>query len=162
MSLARRGSAGMVAALAFVLATMTSGCFLPLGTGAPQSARTVGHGELGLSIHGEAPTIQLEPETATTATSQPVAVASGASMDLGLAYGITDNLDLELDVIGAMYSYFLPMPLGVAGGMRARVVETESAEMAVATRIGYLGEGEDDHADATFLATAVVVQFPLT
>jgi hypothetical protein len=101
--------------------------------------------------------VNLEAEEGQTTTSDAVAVAPSASMDLGIAYGVTDALDLEVDVIGALYLFFLPVPLGGSAGLRARVLEG-AVDLAFAGRVGYVGEGEENHADARFLALSGVCQ----
>jgi hypothetical protein len=143
MSLARRL---LLAALALALLATASGCFLPMGTAAPQSAKTVGRGGYATSFHAELPTINLiaEDQDEQGQDGDQLVVAPSASMHFGVQFGLTDRLDLELGVEGALYLFLLPIPTGASGGFRYQIVQGGPLDLAIAARGGYVGISGDD------------------
>jgi len=158
-------------ALLAVAAALLAGCYLPVSTAAPQPARTVGKHEWGFSFSTEIPTLNLiaKGDQSTDASGDPDdLVAPANSMDLGLAFGLTNHIDLEANVEGAMMIFVVPLPLGVSGGVRVHVIHNDVFDLAVAGRVGHIGLSDstdtssaDDtnHADATYLAGSGVIQF---
>lgn len=151
-------------------AAFLGGCYLPISTAAPQPARTVGKGGWGVSFSSEIPTLNLiaKGDQRTDASGNPDdLVAPANSMDFGLAYGLTNHIDLEANVEGAMMIFVVPLPLGVSGGVRVHIIHNDVFDLAVAGRIGHIGlsdstdsQSADDtnHADATYLAGSGVIQ----
>jgi len=151
--------------LLLALAALGSGCFLPIATGSPQKAETMGAGRYGTSFSAELPNLNL---TAADEDSNPdtseLVIAPAASMSFGLQYGLADHVDLELTIDGAMYLFLLPLPLGVSGGVRAQAYDSPGLDVAVAGRLGYLGlsagdgESNSDAASAYYGVASGVVQ----
>jgi hypothetical protein len=147
------------------------GCYLPISTAAPQPARTVGKHAWGFSFSTEIPTLNLiaKGDQSTDASGDPDdLVAPANSMNLGLQFGLTNHIDLEANVEGAMMIFVVPLPLGVSGGVRVHIIHNDVFDLAVAGRIGHIGLSDSDgsssaddtnHADATYLAGSGVIQF---
>ena len=157
--------------------SLLAGCFLPIATGAPQPARTVGKGKWAFNFSSELPTLNLIADDRDTSGSEPGQesqpddlVAPANSMNLGASVGLTNHIDLELNVEGAMLFFIVPFPLGVSGGVRAHVIHNDYIDLGVAARVGYLGltvsdvgadstdDSDEDHADATYGALSAVLQ----
>src|SRR3954465_12564342 len=95
------------------------GCYLPISPAAPQPARTVGKHAWGFSFSTEIPTLNLiaKGDQSTDASGDPDdLVAPANAMNLGLQFGLTNHIDLEANVEGAMMIFVVPLPLGVSGG----------------------------------------------
>ncbi len=153
-------------------AVLGAGCFLPISTAAPQPARTVGQGQWGATFSNELPTLNLIAQDTTTnpqgGSTPDDLVAPASAMELGLAYGLTDHVDLEVNAEGAMMVFIVPIPLGISGGVRAHIIHNDVFDLALAGRVGHIGlttnvsvnggESKEDHADATYFAGSVVIQ----
>ncbi len=156
-----------------LLCMLATGCILPVSTGAPMPATTVGKGRIGFAISGEAPTLDLIADNAdNNDTDSPSAISYGAApaaaMTLSLSYGIGDNTDLEVAGDGALYYFFLPLPTGGSIGLRQHIDAGDSFDLAVAARIGAVsstatvstssGTEEESSASATYGAFSAVLQ----
>ncbi len=123
-------------------AALCSGCFLPLTTGAPQSASTLGKGKAGGAAYAEFPSVNLAG-VAREGTENPLpgvdgdAVSASISGVAQFSFGLTDSLDLELGVEGMLYLLLIPLPTGAHAGLRYQLVDTPSWKVAVATRVGH-------------------------
>ena len=143
---------------------------------APQPARTVGKGKWAFNFSSELPTLNLiaddrdttDPDTGEESEPDDL-VAPANSMNLGVSLGLTNHVDLEVNVEGAMLGFIIPLPLGVSGGVRAHLIHNEYFDLGVAGRVGYLGlslggvddgsgNDDEDHADATYGALSAVLQ----
>ena len=116
-------------------------CFLPVATGAPESATTVGAGHVGFAFNGEAPSLDLIAQNrngsnADTSYTSTYAASPAAAMRLTLAIGLGDDTDLELAAEGQLWFYFLPLPTGASIGLRQHVIQSDTFDVAVAARVG--------------------------
>lgn len=129
-------------AFGLLLATaVSSGCFLPMTTAAPQTASTLGKGNFGATAYAEFPSVNL---TATAARgNDPVQQGSNEIIAPSLtgvaqfSYGLTDSLDLEFGAEGMLYLFILPLPTGLHAGARYQLLETDSWRVATAARLGF-------------------------
>lgn len=158
--------------IACLLALVAAGCILPVSTGAPLPATTVGKGHLGFALSGEAPTLDLISDNedsnqtgSTSAVSYGAAPAASATMTV--SYGIGDNTDIEIAGEGALYFFFLPIPTGGTIGLRQHVDLGDSFDMAFAAKLGTVSSSanvstdsgdEESSARATYGAFQAVVQ----
>lgn len=126
-------------------------CYLPVATGAPESATTVGAGHVGFSMNGEGPSLDLiaknsngsdDSYTSTYATS-PAAAAR-----LTLAIGLGDDTDLELAAEGQLMFYFIPVPTGASIGLRQHMVTTDTFDITLAARFGGVTSANDGNHDS--------------
>ena len=122
------------------------GCFLPVATGAPEPATTVGHGHAGVALSGEAPTLDLiakkngsTPSDYTDTYGQSPA----AAMRFTLSYGITDDTDVEVAAEGELWLFFFPLPTGGSIGLRHHVDTGDNFDVAFAGRVGGVSAGLD-------------------
>jgi hypothetical protein len=156
-----------------VLCIFAAGCILPVSTGAPMPATTVGKGRIGGAISGEAPTLDLIADNdENNTTGSPSAISYGAApaaaMTFTLSYGLTDTTDLEVSGEGALYYFFLPLPTGGAIGLRQHIDAGDNMDLAIAARIGQVsssaevtvngGASEESSATATYGAFSAVLQ----
>ncbi len=111
-----------------------SGCILPVTTGAPLPATTVGKGKFGFAMSGEAPTLNLISENHDYTDTYAAAPAAAAT--LTLSYGIGENTDLEVAGEGALYWFFLPLPTGGSGGIRQHFDVGDTFDFALAAKVG--------------------------
>jgi hypothetical protein len=81
--------------LAAFLSLPVTACALPLSTGAPQSASTVGKSNVGVTAYAEAPTVDLQAATDGQSGSDDE-FSPAPAVTTEAAYGLTDRLDLEL------------------------------------------------------------------
>jgi hypothetical protein len=126
-------------ALACLLA---SGCILPVSTGAPMPATTVGKGRIGGAISGEAPTLDLiadNDEDAGPNTAVAYGAAPAAALTFTLSYGLGEDTDLEVAGEGALYYFIFPLPTGGSIGLRQHFDAGESLDLAIAARYGHVG-----------------------
>ena len=154
-------------------ALLAGGCILPVSTGAPLPATTVGKGHLGFALSGEAPTLDLISDNkdsdqagSTSAVSYGAAPAAAATMTV--SYGIGDDTDIEIAGEGALYFFVLPIPTGGSIGLRQHVDLGESFDMAFALKLGSVsssasvttgsGDSEESSARATYGSFQAVVQ----
>ena len=150
---------------------LLAGCFLPVATGAPEPATTVGKGKLGAMISGEAPTIDLIANNGSGGNNtytDTYGASPAAAMRLTLSYGLTDDLDLEIAAEGELWLYFLPLPTGGSIGLRQHLAAGDTFDVAVAARIGGVtsgtatadtnGNATQDEASAEYAAVQAVVQ----
>jgi len=147
---------------------LCSGCILPVSTGAPMPATTLGKGHIGFAISGEAPTLDLISDNGdTNQTGSTSAVnygaAPAAAMTVSLGYGIADNTDLEVAAEGALYFFFFPIPLGGSIGIRQHVQSGDTVDVAIAAKVGYVSsdaelDGDTSAARAQYASFQAVVQ----
>lgn len=124
-------------------ALVLAGCILPVSTGAPMPATTVGKGRIGFAISGEAPVLDLIAEnddgTADSTSAISYGAAPAAATTMTLSYGLGDSTDLEISGEGALYYFILPAPTGGSLGLRQQFDAGESLDIGVAARIGKVG-----------------------
>jgi hypothetical protein len=82
--------------LGLLLLSYATGCILPVSTGAPLPATTVGQGRFGFAISGEAPTLDLIADNGdNNQTGSPSAISYGAApaaaMTMTVSYGVGDD-----------------------------------------------------------------------
>jgi hypothetical protein len=125
---------------------LLGGCFLPVATGAPEPATTVGHGKVGLAVSGEAPTLDLiakkngsTPEQYTDTYGQSPAAAARFT----LSYGLTDDTDIEVAAEGELWFFFFPLPTGGSIGLRHHIDTGDAFDVAFAGRVGGVSAGLD-------------------
>ncbi len=124
------------------LCLFAAGCILPVSTGAPMPATTVGKGRIGGAISGEAPTLDLiadNDDNADANTAIAYGAAPAASMTLTLSYGLGEDTDLEVAGEGALYFFIFPLPTGGSIGLRQHIDAGDSFDLAVAARAGHVG-----------------------
>lgn len=123
------------------------GCFLPVATGSPEPATTVGHGHAGITLTGEAPTLDLiaKKDSGTTSASytDTVGQSPAAAMRLTLSYGIADDTDIEVAAEGELWFFFFPLPTGGSIGFRHHIDTGDAFDVAFAARIGGVSAGFD-------------------
>jgi len=128
------------------LCVLLSGCILPISTGAPMPATTVGKGRIGGAMSGEAPVLNLiADEQAGAGSGDPISygAAPAAAMTFTLSYGLGDNTDLEVAGEGALYYFFLPLPTGGSIGLRQHFDAGDALDIAIAARIGRVGSSSE-------------------
>jgi hypothetical protein len=153
------------------LCMLASGCILPVSTGAPMPATTVGKGRVGAAMSGEAPTLDLiaDNDENNTMGADPIAygAAPAAALTVSLSYGLGDDTDLEVAGEGALYYFFFPLPTGGSIGIRQHIDAGESFDIGLAARIGQVtssGKVEtssgssESSASATYGALQAVIQ----
>lgn len=125
----------------FVL-LLLGGCILPVSTGAPMPATTVGKSKVGFALGGEAPTLDLIADRDNQQSGNADAIAYGAApaaaATLTFAYGITDDTDIEVAGEGALYYFILPAPTGGSIGLRQHI-DVGSLDLGIAARFGSVG-----------------------
>ena len=147
------------------------GCFLPVATGAPEPATTVGHGKAGIELSGEAPTLDLiakKDGTTPTEYTNTYGQSPAAAARFTLSYGITDDTDIEVAAEGELWFFFFPIPTGGSIGLRHHIETGDAFDVAVAGRIGGVSAGLDyddsngntvkNEASAEYAAIQAVVQ----
>jgi hypothetical protein len=133
-------------------ALLLAGCWLPVGTSAPQSATTVGKGGGGISLHGEAPTIDLlATQTEDDVPDDDYALMPWPTFSLGFQYGLLENFDAELSIDGT-WLLAIPIPYGISVGGRLQLVYTETVALALAAKAGWISASQDE-GDAELSAT---------
>ncbi len=137
-----------------------AGCILPVSTGAPQPATTVGQGHIGLALSAEAPVLDLIADNKGSGSgsnnddfTDSYAESPAAASTLTLAYGFTDDTDLEVALEGALYAYIFPVPTGASIGLRHHLLASDNVDIAIAGRIGGVSSGSTN-ADASGNATS--------
>src|SRR6185295_18585169 len=108
-------------------------CILPVSTGAPQPATTVGQGHIGVALNGEAPVLDLiAKDTGSGSGSNGYTSTYGespaAAGSLTFAYGIGPDTDLEIAGEGAFYYYILPLPTGISAGIRQHLIGSDTVD----------------------------------
>lgn len=159
--------------LALLCTLICAGCILPVSTGAPLPATTVGKGRIGFAVSGEAPTLDLIADNdGDNDTGSPSAISYGAApaaaTTLTLSYGLGDDTDLEIAGEGALYYFILPLPTGGSIGFRHHLDAGDSFDFGVALKAGYVssdaevrtssGTDEQSLASATYFAFQGVLQ----
>ncbi|HSD88758.1 MAG TPA: hypothetical protein VLB44_14625 [Kofleriaceae bacterium] len=129
--------------LAFVYVALSAGCILPISTGAPMPATTVGKGNVGFAISGEVPTLDLiaDQDNKNLNSNDPIAygAAPAAATTLSFSYGLGEDTDLEIAGEGALYYFILPAPTGGSIGLRQHFDGGDSIDFAIAARVGHVG-----------------------
>jgi hypothetical protein len=122
---------------------LLGGCILPVSTGAPLPATTVGQGNVGFALSGEAPTLDLISDQDNKQAGSDNAVAYGAApaaaATLTFSYGITDETDVEVSGEGALYFFIVPIPTGGSIGIRQHIDLGDSFDFGLAARFGHVG-----------------------
>jgi hypothetical protein len=126
----------------YVVLLLLGGCILPVSTGAPMPATTVGKAKVGFALSGEAPTLDLISDQDNQQSGNADAIAYGAApaaaATLTFAYGITDDTDIEVAGEGALYYFILPAPTGGSIGLRQHI-DLGSFDFGIAARFGSVG-----------------------
>ncbi|MEP6863323.1 MAG: hypothetical protein ABJE66_22045 [Deltaproteobacteria bacterium] len=148
-------------------------CYLPVATGAPEPATTVGGGHLGVSLSGEAPTLDLIANNTGSGSgnydyTSSYGEAPAAAMRITLAYGLGDHTDLEVAAEGQLWLFFLPVPTGASIGLRQHFDGGDLFDIALAGRFGGVSSGSTqvngmdvatrDDASAVYGAVSGVIQ----
>lgn len=122
---------------------LLGGCILPVSTGAPLPATTVGQGKVGFALSGEAPTLDLISDQDNKQAGNSDAVAYGAApaaaATLTFSYGLTEDTDLEVSGEGALYFFIVPIPTGGSIGVRQHFDMGDSFDFGLAARFGHVG-----------------------
>jgi hypothetical protein len=152
-------------------ALASAGCILPISTGAPMPATTVGNGRVGVSASTEAPVLNLLADRDNQNANDGAieyGAAPAAAATVTLAYGITEDTDLEVAGEGALYFFILPMPTGGSIGLRHHISAGDGADLALGARVGYVssnaeyrsssGSVSEHGAAATYSALSAVIQ----
>jgi len=120
-------------------------CYLPVATGAPESATTVGRGHIGVSANGEAPSLDLIASNGSGGNSNDYTSTYGespaAAMRFTLAYGLGEDTDIEVAAEGQLWWYLLPLPTGASIGLRQHVTASDLFDVAIAARFGGVSTG---------------------
>jgi hypothetical protein len=155
-----------------LLLSHATGCILPVSTGAPLPATTVGKGRFGFAISGEAPTLDLIADNGDdNQTGSPSAISYGAApaaaTTMTVSVGLGDDTDLEVAAEGALYYFFLPMPTGGSIGLRQHVDAGANLDLGLAAKLGYVSSSAEvssssgtsrSSASASYLALQAVLQ----
>jgi hypothetical protein len=142
----------MIRTLLLTVSSLTVvACTLPFAAGAPESAATVGKGNLGGTLTLELPAPDLVLDNAEPPPSGEEAKAPATAWpDLGVqaAFGLGEHLDLEIRIDGPFYLVGW-LPTFVAGGLRLQLIDSAQTggklDLAVAARFG--GGGIDANVD---------------
>jgi hypothetical protein len=132
------------------LLLLLSACYLPVATGAPESATTVGAGHYGFSMNGEGPSLDLIAKNTGSADDSYTSTygsSPAAAARLTLAIGLGDDTDLELAAEGQLMFYFIPIPTGASIGLRQHLVTTDAFDIALAARVGGVTSANDGNND---------------
>jgi hypothetical protein len=119
-------------------------CFLPVATGAPEPATTVGRGHLGVSANGEAPSLDLIAHNGSGNTDDYTSTygeSPAAALRFTLAYGLGENTDIEVAAEGQLWYFILPVPTGASIGLRQHVTASDLFDVAIAARFGGVSTG---------------------
>ena len=130
----------------YVALFLLGGCFLPVATGASEPATTVGRGHAGVTLSGEAPTLDLiaKKDSGTPSSyTDTYGQSPAAAMRFTLSYGITDDTDLEVAAEGELWLFFLPLPTGGSIGFRHHIDTGDDFDVAFAARFGGVSAGLD-------------------
>jgi hypothetical protein len=117
---------------------------LPVATGAPESATTVGRGHVGVSVNGEAPSLDLIAKNGSGNTDDYTSTygeSPSAAMRFTLAYGIGEDTDIEVAAEGQLWFFFLPLPTGASIGLRQHIMQSDLFDVAIAARFGGVSTG---------------------
>jgi hypothetical protein len=125
-----------------LLLALLPGCFLPVATGAPEPATTVGKGNFGFSLSAEAPTIDLvaQKDDAKDYTDT-YGESPAAAMRATLSYGITGSTDIEVAAEGQLWFFVVPIPTGGSIGFRQHLDAGDTFDAAIAARVGGVSSG---------------------
>jgi hypothetical protein len=133
--------------IALLCAALAAGCILPVSTGAPLPATTVGKGSVGFALSAEAPTLDLiaDKDNQSTGDADPIAygAAPAAASTLTFSYGLTDDTDLEVAGEGAFYYFILPAPTGGSIGLRQHFAISDAFDFGIAARLGHVGSSSE-------------------
>ncbi len=150
---------------------LLAGCILPVSTGAPMPATTVGRGKVGFAMSGEAPVLDLiannkDPNNNDYTSTYGESPAAAAT--LTLSYGLGDDTDLEIAGEGALYYFLLPIPTGASIGLRQHLLASDAVDIGLAARLGgvtsggtstdSMGNSKTDEASAYYGAIQGIVQ----
>ncbi len=142
-----------------------AGCILPVSTGAPMPATTVGKGRIGGAMSAEAPVLNLIAEDPDGNSDPDNAISYGAApaaaFNFTLSYGLTDSTDLEVTGEGSLYFFIIPLPTGGSIGIRQHFDASDEIDFALAARIGHVGTGDSDDtegASANYAQVQGVIQ----
>ena len=124
-----------------VVLLLLGGCMLPVSTGAPLPATTVGKGNIGFAISGEAPTLDLIADNGDeNQTGSPSAISYGAApaaaTTLTVSYGLGEHTDIEVAGEGALFYFILPFPTGGSIGLRHHIDAGSSFDLGIAAKLG--------------------------
>jgi hypothetical protein len=123
--------------IVLLVVTVTSGCILPISTGAPLPPTTVGQGKVGFAFSGEAPTLDLIAGGSDYKSTYAAAPAAAAT--LTVAYGVGEHTDVELAAEGALYYFLLPLPTGASIGFRHHLDVGDAVDLGIAAKLGGVG-----------------------
>ena len=118
--------------------SISAGCAIPLSTGSAQPATTVGKHHVGVSLTEQAPAYFVDVD-------EPKTVGSESAFDsLGLfgagkaivAFGLSNDVDVEASVDTADVFYVLPLPVGGSLGVRDHVYGSDNLDIGIAAHAG--------------------------
>ena len=131
------------------MASIASGCMLPVATGTPQAATTVGRGRFGLALAQEGPVLNAVASDTSTIKSAGAFAATGTAT---VSLGVGDNTDIEISGDVAMYFGIFPLPTGGSAGIRQHLISSQGVDVAIAARVGGAAasaESEDGNGNTT-------------
>lgn len=126
----------------YLVLLLLGGCILPVSTGSPLPATTVGQSKVGFAMSGEAPTLDLISDQDNKQAGNSDAIAYGAApaaaATLTFSYGLTDDTDVEVSAEGALYFFIIPIPTGGSIGIRQHFDLGDSIDFGLAARFGHV------------------------
>jgi hypothetical protein len=137
-----------------------AGCYLPVATGTPQPATTVGAGKFGVGFSGEAPTLDLTAGTSDFNDSYAEAPAAAGKIEG--AYGVAEHTDVEASLEMSLYYFIVPMPVGGSIGVRQQLIDGARFDLSGAARIGAVRVGGEDSQGREDSASAELAQLSVT
>lgn len=142
-----------------IAAVALAGCYLPVATGTPQPATTIGTGRVAAGFAGEAPTLDLT--AGTTDFNDSYAEAPAAAGRFEVAYGLRERTDVEASLEMSLYFYVAPLPIGGSIGIRQWLVTRRNLDVAAAARIGGVRVATEDSGGRKDSASAETAQLSL-
>lgn len=151
------------------IVVLLQGCILPVSTAKTESAETVGKSNFSFAFAAEAPNVNFLAEDIDDAEQDEdlLATSPSTTYTAGIRYGVSDQLDLGLNLEIGSAAFIFPTTFGISADAKVNLLKLDRWAIGVLGRIGTsaasveVNNSREYEASATYGALAFLFEHKL-